>query len=126
MLQNDHSDLHKETSQEPFGWEVVRLNLPEFIWLVSCPIVTDHFIREPFYYSFNQNIESVFDIISCPESTTGPTMVGLEDEIFKTKVVRWLENAILILNFANTVETSNELGQQLYKQYIAFKSSKII
>ena len=30
-------------------------------------------------------------------------MVGLEEKIFKTKVLRWLENDILTFVFANTV-----------------------
>jgi len=33
----------------------------------------------------------------------GPTMVGLGEKISKIKVLRWLENAILNLVFANIV-----------------------
>ena len=64
-------------------------------------------------------IESVLDILFYPESTKGPTMIELEEKIFKTKVLRWLENAILTLDFANTVNASYMLFQQLQKHYIA-------
>ena len=36
-------------------------------------------------------------------SFTGPTIVGSEEEIFKIKVLRRLENTILRLVFANAV-----------------------
>ena len=35
--------LHTGISQEQFGWGIVRLNLPEFIWLVSCSIVIEDY-----------------------------------------------------------------------------------
>ena len=38
--------------------------------------------------------------------TFGPTMVGPGEQIFKLKIFRWLEDAILMLIFANTVNIS--------------------
>ena len=49
-------------------------------------------------------------------------------KLFKTKVLRWLENAILSLEFANTVNTSfnyNTFFQLFYKHYSVFNSSTI-
>ena len=43
MALRKSSELHTGMSQEPFGWGAVMLNLSEFIWLVSCSIVTDHY-----------------------------------------------------------------------------------
>ena len=40
-------------------------------------------------------------------------MVGLQEKIFKTKTLRWLGNAILTLDFANTVNASYT-SQALY------------
>ena len=40
------------------------------------------------------------------QSTKGPTMVWLVEKVFKAKVLRWLENAIMTSVFANTVNTS--------------------
>ena len=65
-----------------------------------------------FYPEF---IESVIDIRFHPASTKGPTMVELEEKIFKIKVLRWCENAILTLTFANTVNISYRSFQQLQK-----------
>ena len=48
----------------------------------------------------------------------GPNKVGLEEKNFKTKVLGWLENAILILVFANTVNTSYTFVQYLHRNYI--------
>ena len=53
-------------------------------------------------------------------------MVELKENIFKTKVLRWLENAILIMDFANTVNTSYMFFQQLQKYYIALNSPELI
>ena len=53
-------------------------------------------------------------------------MVELEEKIFKRKVPRWLENAILTLAFANAVNTSYRFFQQLQKHYIALNSPKRI
>ena len=53
-------------------------------------------------------------------------MVGLEQKIFKTKVLRWLENAILTLVFANTVNISYTCFQQLHKQYIALTLQELL
>ena len=50
-------------------------------------------------------IESALDILSYPESTIRPTMVGFGDKIFKMNVLIWLENDTLTLTFANTVNT---------------------
>ena len=46
--------------------------------------------------------ESVLHILSYPESTVGPTMVGSYEQ-FSKKALRWLENAIFRLVFANIV-----------------------
>ena len=46
----------------------------------------------------------MIDILSYPESTVGPTMAGVGEKIFKTKVLRRLESANLRLVFANTVK----------------------
>ena len=54
---------------------------------------------------------------SYSDSAKGPTMVGLEAKVFKTEVLRWLENAILTLVLENTVNTSNTFFQQLRKQF---------
>ena len=40
-------------------------------------------------------------------------MVGLEANIFKAKVLKWLENATLILIFENTVIISYTFVHQL-------------
>ena len=57
-------------------------------------------------------------------------MVGLEEKILKTKVLRWLENAILTVAFANTLNaflhTSYRFFQQIKKHYIALSSPKLI
>ena len=53
-------------------------------------------------------------------------MVGLKEKIFKIKVLRWLENAILTLAFADTVNTSYGFFQQLQKHCIALDSPKLI
>ena len=52
-------------------------------------------------------------------------MVELEEKIFKTQVLRWLENAILTLVFASTVNTSYMLLQQLHKHYKASTHQKL-
>ena len=54
---------------------------------------------------------------SYPESTKKHTKAGLEENIFKTKVLRCLLNAILTSVFANTVYTSYTLFQQLREYY---------
>ena len=40
--------LQRGTSREPFGWEGVRLDLPEFPWLISCSIGTEHYLFKRF------------------------------------------------------------------------------
>ena len=49
-------------------------------------------------YTFN-----VLNILSNIVSAKGSTMVGLAEKNFEIKAVRWLENAILKLDVANTV-----------------------
>ena len=44
----------------------------------------------------------VLDVLSYLESVIGPTMI-VHEKTLKTKVLRWLENAILIMVFANTI-----------------------
>ena len=61
-----------------------------------------------------------------PDSAKGPTMVGLEEKIFRAKGLRWPENSILTLVFASTVRTSYAFFQQIHKHYIAFNSPKRI
>ena len=78
-----------------------------------------------FQLEFTKN---VIYILSYPESIIGPTMVGLGETIFKIKVLRWLENAVLILVFANTLNPSftYTFFQLLYSIHVTFNSSKII
>ena len=53
-------------------------------------------------------------------------MVEPEENIFETKVLRLLENAILTSAFANTANTPYRFFQQLQKHYIALNSPKRI
>ena len=67
------------------------------------------------------------DILSYPESTIGPTMVGHGEKNFKIKVLRRLENANLKSGFANALNKSSicMLFQLLYKVYVTLNSSKV-
>ena len=34
-------------SREPCGWGLVKLSFPEIKWLISCSIVTEHYLFQP-------------------------------------------------------------------------------
>ena len=69
----------------------------------------------------------VLDILSYRESTVGPTMVGTGEQIFNVRVFRSLENAVLILDFAHTINILplTIRFQLSCKHYLAFSSSKL-
>ena len=70
------------------------------------------------------NTFNVLDILLYIGLLLPPPWLGLEKS-FKIKVLKMVENTILILVFENTVKISYTIVQQFYKQYITFNSSKI-
>ena len=93
-------------SRGPFVCGGLRLNFPEFTWLVNCSIVTDRYLFQFLKAIFSGYLLvvgeggqvwqfkkfNVLNILSHPESST----------ILKMKVLRTLENAILRLVLENT------------------------
>ena len=91
---------------------LVGVCTPEFTRLISCSIVNNHHLfqchKEMFFgclqavgaerQAWSSNIFNVPD--NHPLSGIGPTMVDSEN-ISSIEVIRWLENAILNLVFAN-------------------------
>ena len=82
-----------------------------------------YFIGEQLYADY---AKSVLYIISYPESDMGLPWLGPKN-IFKIKVLRQLESAILRQTFANTVNDSFNYSfiRHMYKHYVAFNSSNI-
>ena len=76
-----------------------------------------------------QNIQKVCQTFMPIQSILWPTMVGLEKyKYIKMNVLRRLENAILRLVFANTLNASftYTFFQLLYKHYAAFTFQKLL
>ena len=84
------------------GWKALFL---------SSILQIQYFIRDLFLQTFEAEfIENVLHILSHPESTVGLTMVGSKD----SKVLTGLENAILILGFANTVFSKRVISKMIH------------
>ena len=85
------------------------------MWLISCSIVTDQYLKGMFFGSV-QVVEAgrqaslsktfnVLDILYYLVSIYRPPLLSPE-KIFRIKVLKWLENTILRCVFANTVDAS--------------------
>ena len=63
-----------------------------------------HCYRLLFRPVFFNHLHNIIDFLSYPVSTIEHSMVGPGEKLFKIKVLRWLENAILIKFLANIVQ----------------------
>ena len=89
-----------------------------FTWLGSCSILAHHYLflyLKAFVFGYFQEDETDGKsmAVECFKyarhsilPTFGPTMVGPGKQIVKLTIFRWLEDAILMMISANTVNTS--------------------